>query len=788
MPEKKRASNGVSQPRPGTSPARPAGVRKNDVFADLEEAALGSGEPLSTPRQGGSSWIKQNPNVVMGAAAGGLLLILLLLGWQLHWFGGGEEAAPAVASAPQRVSTAPTTAMPAVDTPPSADAATPPSVEPTSAPAPAEASTAKDEDAPLPEDVAKWKREDYLRARRQNDNRLMIAVSYLGEKSLGSDEAAQTLAAILKPLPPPVTEPVVDASVQSALAPEAVASPPGASMPPVNVPGTPPPVRVPGTPPPVHVPGEVAPAIPGMETPSPDTPLSPTALIEIAVQALAKKAKNGSKQASKSLEDILSGAQQTDDDRVAVEMVLKALLAHPCEENEALALRAIVSPESLRQSGREGAWPPNELRTKAFELFKASASPELRVKLATLMLERFARLDANDPVRQFLLAPDPLTADAQVLLYEKGRMNKDVRTDLEKLLADYSSSVLTWALGIPDNVQSGTSVATPPVYVPGTHARSAPGQPLKATRKSALHLATLLWSEKFRGILEPQLSDLRSLENQSQLATLAATLPLDSTRAILARILRKHYLDGSVALEANGMADQLVTDPGLLVLVKMLPRVDPRMAAKHSAGGGMPPIRVPGVAIPGRTSERGTLAERKSRAEQDWTALSAKLANIWCSRFHAAAVAKEKAAFAAGKTVSDTPPKLPNGFEPGPDARVAASYQLIWPEEAPASIAALKSGLLKVQYVRIEELNKPKKAIAYYGRPAQVRSSEVRTIDQTIWLDKLKMVPQVGQRSFDVLIRRSDGNTMGDMGRDDDETDLVIEVLVIEVKDPTGRD
>jgi len=161
----------------------------------------------------------------------------------------------------------------------------------------------------LPDDVAKWKKEDYYRARRENSPKLLDAVVRLGEKARGSAPAAQGLTDLLKPLPP--------------------AEPPAAGVP------------------------------PGAATPSAPKLLG---LVEKIVAALGN---NGTEPARATLEQILAGTLTTDDDKVAVEAALKALAAHPCAENNAILFRVLTAPEALRPADRQGPWPAKDLRNKA---------------------------------------------------------------------------------------------------------------------------------------------------------------------------------------------------------------------------------------------------------------------------------------------------------------------------------------------------------------------------------------------------------------------------------------
>ena len=102
-------------------------------------------------------------------------------------------------------------------------------------------------------------------------------------------------------------------------------------------------------------------------------------LVEAIVTALGN---NGTKLARNSLRRILAGTLPTDDDRIAAETAVKALVAHACPENDALLLRLLIAPEELRTAEHQGVWPARELRARAIELIRPVASFELRTVAA----------------------------------------------------------------------------------------------------------------------------------------------------------------------------------------------------------------------------------------------------------------------------------------------------------------------------------------------------------------------------------------------------------------------
>jgi hypothetical protein len=596
-----------------------------------------------------------------------------------------------------------------------------PLTRPQQPPRPAAPSPAKTEDAaapklppPLPDDLAKWKTADYARARQENDPKLYSAITRLGEKDHGSAPAADELIALLKPLPatPPPSGPAVT------------------NAPPRN-------------------PGEA------------------THLVEAVIAALGE---NHSEPARKTLEQIVSGTLVTEDDRAAVEAALKALAAHPVQQNTAVLLQAIIAPEKLRPADRQGPWPAKDLRARAFELFKPIATGATRIALAEGLGDRVVRAAQGDPIRDFLMASDPLNCNAQIVLYQKAAANREVKAKLEQQLAEYGAQALGRLLDVVNEASPGGAAAA------GGAGRSD---------HLAIELAKALWSEKFRSSVESQFGESRPLDKQSSLAVLACTIPQDSTRAALLKLLRKHAIEGPKSLETAGLPDRVLSDPGLLVLVKMLPRRDTKPVNRTSAGAARgKPGRQPATGA-GKTNEA---AQKKEAAEKDWMSFSSKLVAAWCKHLFAAATAKEKAAIEASSPAPNTTIKLPADFALGEGARVIAAYHVLWPDEAPPELAEQKLGLLDVYYFRIEETNRPKRAIGFYGRQAQARVSDARTIDRATWLDGARTDTQTDRRrSVDVLISRADA-AAPDNAKDDKEADLMIELLIITIKNPTGRE
>ena len=129
-------------------------------------------------------------------------------------------------------------------------------------------------------------------------------------------------------------------------------------------------------------------------------------------------------------------------------------------------------------------------------------------------------------------------------------------------------------------------------------------------------------------------------------------------------------------------------------------------------------------------------------------AFSSKLVTAWCARLQAASQARDKTEAEAGNPSSSVAPKLPSEFEMGNGAKVLTAYHLVWPAEVPAEMTDSKPSPLEIYYIRMEETSKPKKAVAYYARQLQVKTSDVRKTDNSKadWLDSIRVLSQTNHR------------------------------------------
>ena len=304
-------------------------------------------------------------------------------------------------------------------------------------------------------------------------------------------------------------------------------------------------------------------------------------------------------------------------------------------------------------------------------------------------------------------------------------------------------------------------------------------------------IAAQLWSERLHTAIKAKLDDLASLDKQPHPVLLAATIPYDSMRAAL--------VNSSANIPPRGQDLWMLSDGSTewsrtrdFWWSSRYCRAKRPSRAKRSRrrARGIVLPRTPGTAATKQAEAAKKVQDKQSKeqAEIDWMTASSKLVTAWCMRLSAVAAANAKATAAAGQPAGETAAKLPEDFELDPNAKVVASCRLVWPDSLPAAVSQLQPSPLEINYFRIEETNKPKQAISYYGKQAHAKPADTRMIDKAVWIDALLPPSEKNQRrcSLDVLITRPVPKAI-ELRKDDAETDLVVEILSIEINDPGAK-
>jgi len=183
------------------------------------------------------------------------------------------------------------------------------------------------------------------------------------------------------------------------------------------------------------------------------------------------------------------------------------------------------------------------------------------------------------------------------------------------------------------------------------------------------------------------------------------------------------------------------------------------------------------------------VVEKRLQAERDWMKTSEGLVRAWCARLNAAGLAQAGAAKRTGTGGAEPNDNLPVKLHP--QANVVSEYHLNWPGDLGSKLSGIAPGPMEIHYLRITDKSDLTKRLGFYRRQLQLRMPEVHTVEKGFWMDRVARVPKTEEqgpidktgwkRSVDILITMAQEKP--EPARSE-ETELVIEILSIEMKDP----
>jgi hypothetical protein len=308
--------------------------------------------------------------------------------------------------------------------------------------------------------------------------------------------------------------------------------------------------------------------------------------------------------------------------------------------------------------------------------------------------------------------------------------------------------------------QRGAVRGTQPGAYPGGGAPASYGAataltgPLNAVpgfdREVIAGLASPLWAADFTKVVGARLETAGSLETDSVTIVLATTIPIDAVRAKVYRLLEQHYLhQGPQVLETGGLAGNVLSDPGLLVTMKLLPRKEarkprptPTRTRDRKGGRGEQSGGLPAPAQP---------AQQPAGPGEEWTGAAERLVRAFCERLGAAGnSAKGGSAEVAEKRLVQVPPV---------GVQVVSEYHFEWPDDLAekGKLSGVALDPMTIHYVRFQGTSTINKVLAFYGR--QLGKPTEHTVADGMWLESLRFVPDSRRRfSVDVLVTRADAN------------------------------
>ncbi len=711
----------------------------------------------SAPSHRGWS-IFSRPNVAVGLI--GCVLIILLSGiltWQL--FSSGARRAHSY-SAPADITEVsepmPSPEMPSL-TPPSpqrtpvasvsmtvAAAESVPEQQPNdggaSAPSVTPTESVQQGPRPLSDDVTKWTKQDYFRARSENPQKLAEGVAFLAEKFPHDKSTAEGLVQLLKSNKPEAS------------------------------------------------------ADPNVQTPQAQ-PL-PQQTVEAIIFALAQ---NQTEPAMTGIKKIISGELPVDDQRSAFEAAFRAIAAYPSSTGDQLIYAAVTKPDSIRSASASSSALPGspsitttDVRTKGLDAAKASTSISLRESLAAYVVQMGYISSSTHPLMTLLMQEEPANIAAQRVILMSDEATADVETKLLPFFINYSTTTFSLVLNVPIDASNASASGASDLQDNWSSSAATPTTPIRPKQtdfERGINLANAMWGDATTKFCLKSLSEVRGLDKQPQNVVFSTTVPQDSVRESLCKALKKRALDGPQQLDQAGWTEKVLGDPALVPILKTLPRRDPKNKASTGATRtsrfGRSTTGGAGAGVGGTEQ-----SQKKEQIEADWYNASLKLSQTWCARLDAGAQ-NVKRAIRRGQKVLEQPPTKLDDFELPKDAKVLSAFQINWPDNAPAELADLKLSMLKVQYFHLEqETGMMRKTIAALRK--SMKNAELRQLEGGAWFDSLTKTgaktagkPTQGTlRSLDVFVTRTDKQPV-DFTAKDEEASLDIQILAVEVVDPS---
>jgi hypothetical protein len=528
---------------------------------------------------------------------------------------------------------------------------------------------------------------------------------------------------------------------------------------------------------------------PGESTSARQIGLPQRALPLAIVKALAA---NASGHARNALKEILLGKLRTDlDDRTFTAAALTALVGRGDSEAESLVYTVLTMPEAVRPPGRS-EYSAEALQKECLALVRNSASPQLRLRLA----EYVAHPSTPAPHRSLLLPM--LVEQRAVNLRAQTRLAIDdfdanQRSTLARqLLTEARRSFVSLALA-PDTPQTQSDDEA----IRAVFAAIDP-----ARLKEACGAAEELWRADFIDRLAGRLGELDGPGEAPDLFGLATSLPCEVLRPVVRKQLFDHWTDGEALVRAAQFTPSAMRDPGMLLVLKSLPREDAQSRPLPAPRGNNPQIQ--------RLAK-----ERKAKAA--WTSAVQTLTTTLMRRCDIAGQVTELAAKRATPASAAQPvesvedlDRLLNarkqsigtsttGGQAAPDGEAQSSFasqvpldlptsgtiesqfHLHWPEQLEGRVTAA-TGPLSIHYARLSLHDQGQRTVAYFAR--QMQGAKEHKLENGRWLD-LASRPTAGKlRSVDVRVTRK--KSVADFAPKNSRNpaeDLTVEILWIEITD-----
>jgi hypothetical protein len=512
----------------------------------------------------------------------------------------------------------------------------------------------------------------------------------------------------------------------------------------------------------------------------------------LAMAVAGALAANSSATARTAVKEILLGRLESDiDDHTLTVSTLTALANHPASDTEGILFAILTAPEAIRPPGR-GAMTADALQRECVGLIQRSASPQLRARLGEHVAREATPISHRAILLPLLLEPRPENVKAQAALALSASLETSSRSTAQRQLGQCTKRILDDLWGVPDaqHMRSTADMRSANIALPDA-SKSA----------ESFRVADHLWSDGFVSALGRRLEEIGTPTDEPDLWAIATSIPNSQLRRTSREILMKHWREGEVVTHAQQFSPANMRDPGMLAVLKSLPREDSlgkpkqrelmkanaqaaRVVKEREARQAWQTAARAMVSALNRRLEYAARIEQLVATRNSSNAASRRIDSaedldqfVEQASKHPEPTSAASDEGTSGKDVRDTLIELP------PQARPTAVFRAQWPEYLEGKIAAPVSPL-RLHYARAEVKEPPAKLLASIER--QLRGASQHALENGRWIDSVTR-PEPGKlRSVDVFVTRArDGATsvpISTAARATGEK-LVVEVLWLEIDD-----
>jgi hypothetical protein len=434
------------------------------------------------------------------------------------------------------------------------------------------------------------------------------------------------------------------------------------------------------------------------------------------------------------------------------------------------------------------------MQKECANLVRMAASPELRIRLAHHVANPATPASHRTVLLPMLLDQRGDNVKAQATLALAENFDANQRTRLQRQLLVQLRRAMDRLMDTPDAplLHGPREAAIRAVF------ESRQPAPLQET----VQVTNELWSPAFVKRLAAQLGEARNASNQADLFALATSIPSDLIRPVVHQHLSEHWLEGAELIMAPQFTPSTMRDPGMLLVLKALPR-DVATKASRARGG----------------SAQKQLLAREYNARRAWSAAAYTMVQTLMRRCEIGCEVRRIAARptpassvsqpiesvaaldrmlqtrkAATSASADEHPAT--GAEPSaassfpldlpPAAEVESAYALRWPEQFEGQINFTVSPLT-LHYTRLRFEDQGQRAVAFFAR--QLKGAHERPLENGRWLDSDSRPVPGKLRSVDVMITLAKPVAVATRStRRTAVEKLVAEILWIEIDDFATND